>query len=181
MKRIVLLLALAAMLPTPLAAGCGTEGESAREAVELSVGGALARAERGALLERGVLIGQYAGEGRYPVLLPGPLDAAALQRDFPFVQEVSPLDPEEKLDPALRAGEIPEHAQLGDGMIRLHVQLFGGTEMDAEALLSPLAEAIRYDDESGAWSLEIPQSRVSALADVPEVARVSFPPEPGLL
>lgn len=172
--------ALAVLLPM-LTLACHAQNEHPRTAVQLSVDGTLERTDRGALVARGVIIDTYIGNGTYLALLPQQLSTAAAASEFEFLSDVEALEPDQKLDPALRAGDVPEHARLDGGYLRLHVRAFEGLSEAAIRALREVAEAVEVDDMSGAISVDVRKSAIADLAAIPEIATILFPPEPGAL
>lgn len=152
-----------------------------REAVVLETAGPLRRGERGELTEAGIELGEYLGNNRYRALLPSEKAATELQESFAFIRGVEPIAVVDKIAPELRQGEVPDHARLADGRLKLHVELFESAQDEVRALLTRYAQAVRFNEQAGTWEVEVAPDQLEALAAEPAVKRIDPAPDPRLL
>ncbi len=155
--------------------------KSAPTAVTLTLHSPLQRTERGALVEAGLSIDEYLGHNSYWALLPASISVPELQSNFPFVRSVEILSAQDKLAPELQRGTIPDHAWLPEGRVMIVVEFFKSAEDQAGGLLEQYSESPIYDEEAGAWRLNLMPEKLETLAAEPIVKRIHVAPDPRLL
>ena len=153
---------------------------AADTSVVLELRRTLSRGERYEIEQRGIQVGEYLGDNRYLALVPMGSDLEALLTQLEYVEAVSPLGADEKLDDAIRHNLIPDYARSGE-RITVQVSFFQNREIEAKSLLAEYSAEVAHNTDAGVWVASILPAHAEELADHGVVRRVEIMADPKLL
>jgi hypothetical protein len=136
--------------------------------------------QRALLAANGVELLGYIPRNAWLVRVTGPVDLAAPQ--FDFVRWAGPLQPGDKISPALSAGSVGSWARDESGRVTLQVLFFAGVDMDAAVALLAEQSGIVLQRSGSLLVAQFPsESSIRTLAALDSVQWIDNGPAPSRL
>lgn len=154
------------------------EAVNGRHNVLMQFARPLGPSQRAALARQGVSLGDYLGGNAYFVTVRAGFAPGAARKAR--LTSVVPIRGAWKMSEALENWEIPEYAEVGTGMARVQLLHFPNvtTEWAAQELSGLGIANIEQMPRFSLLVIDLPQSKLHALADLPWVASLSLVPAP---